>query len=39
MEVFWEVERYQAPPDQRSSYPDRPYAASRAASLPASWTT
>jgi catechol 2,3-dioxygenase len=24
LEVFWEVERYQAPPDQRSTYPDRP---------------
>jgi catechol 2,3-dioxygenase len=24
LEIFWEVERYQAPPDRRSTYPDRP---------------
>jgi catechol 2,3-dioxygenase len=24
MEIFWEVERYQAPPELRSTYPDRP---------------
>jgi catechol 2,3-dioxygenase len=34
MEVFWEVERYHAPPGERSTYPDRPQKMSMNALAP-----
>ena len=34
MEVFWDVERYRAPADEESTYPDRPQRMSRLALAP-----
>lgn len=33
-EIFWEVERYVAPPEKRSTYPARPQAVSRVSAAP-----
>lgn len=33
-EIFWEVERYVAPPEKRSSFPARPQAISRVSAAP-----
>src|SRR5436190_3487569 len=33
-EIFWDVERYVAPPEKRSTYPSRPQAISRVSAAP-----